>query len=330
MSFFQSAPIVSWATILSRKLNPFSKSRAKVLPQHTFTTTVSPTGQEATMWKDSKASEYSDFLTHSFTSYYTSPYCNYKLSIPPEKIEFELESGQLIGIEVRDASGSLVGVVASRQMGKLNKSACSLITWLCVVPSWRKKGVADYLLFQIAKSTLPIQVHWFRNDGWLKSIAPPVWTQDMVLRESNHIQNPHIKIVRESNESIEPLFISIWKGQNPTGIVIGNSSLITSMEFYTIQVKDSSFGALVHPTYETLKNKNCCEIIAWISYRDPKYVAVCFEALVDALPYDWVEAPEAIPRLNTSWIASQPTSWCLYGYDIGTPAMRPILPLIVA
>lgn len=313
-SFFKDAPVLSWTTYWLRQWNPFSTATPKLL---TRTTDPSPDLSPIKEWSTEFVEEYADFLREHYSS-------SVELNVPAELLKLHLEEKLLVGAEYRTSQKQLVGVVVSRAMGNINDYPCGLITWLCVHPAYRKQGIARKLLFAIEQYAKPTTVFVFRNDGWLQSLLPPVYTQQRVMR---HLRRFTRQSYRISEERGRPEVMTYWIYTNPTGFVFSNPNIPASAEYYRLQTHTTRVTLVIQPTFEQQGARKGCEVLAWV-HSLGTHAAPALEALLDTLPYDWVEAPADMPREDINWKVSLPTSWCLYGYDPGTPVQRPILPLV--
>jgi ribosomal protein S18 acetylase RimI-like enzyme len=155
MKFFQNPPAISWFTWLQRRVwsvkeNP---SLFTVKPMPIMASSIETFPSPA---KKTNAKEYSMFLLNNFST-------KVQTAVYPEIFENYLDNG-LIGVEIRDKSGSLVGTVFSWYCGTLENTQAGIITWLCVRPDMRKMGIADTLLHTIQKTSYPRTIHFFRND----------------------------------------------------------------------------------------------------------------------------------------------------------------------
>ena len=329
--FFDSAPIVSWSTWLRRQVLSTGSEGPRVLEPSSTTPPLSPTGIQYEKCIIENAHEYSLFLEQ----YYCPPKEQAKLKVPIDYFKVEFETNQLLGIEVRTDTRELVGLVFSRRMGMLSKEEVRLITLFCIAPEWRRKGLADYLLFGIQEASSPCRIFWFRNDGLPRSITPPVWTEQRIVRTIKGTRTVRLKPV--SHERMDPLFIDYWKHANPTGILIDPSDTLPILEWYSLQTKlmnhTYTYAVLVANVYEYRGTETTCEILYWMSIGDrASEFAERFilDEIVSMLPYNRIEAPANMPHLEAAWTSSLPTSWYVYGYDVGTPIVRPILSLTVA
>jgi len=319
--FFDKAPSIGWFTWIQRRLLPFSKPMKQILhtPQKISKSCLDNVPKKATI---NHAQEYSDFLYTHYTG-------RVKLRIPPQIFETFLQT-TLIGAELRDHDGQLIGVVFSWYTGQLfidsNYTKTGLITWLCVHSSWRKKGIADCLLFAIELFTKERPIHFFRNDGWLKSPLPPLYTQTNIYRKSNLYVSP-VKIHKIPIEDCIQTIRAAWLEQNPNGLILYEKDVYSLVEVW----KYKSNILIIQPTFEIEDaKKHWCEILFWVGTKTLYETAINLEVMIDALPYDFIEAPKAMPHIELNWKHGGQTSWTTYGLDPGSPVTRPILSLLAS
>ena len=257
------------------------------------------------------------------------------LRIPQEHIKHEIEEKVLFGVEVRTDMNELAGLVFCRRMGTLFQEQTGLITWFCVLPEWRKRGLADYLLFAIAHHCLPMRVFFFRNDGLPRSIAPPIWTESRITRTIPGTRSLHIS--RASHEELSQLCIEYWKQKNPTGLILDSKEILSNLEWYSHKTKvmgtEYRYAVLVANLFEFRGTETSCEILTWFPVGSEAPTTIerfIIDQIVTLLPYNRIEAPASMPRLEHLWSPCSQASWYIYGYDVGTPVTRPILSLAVA
>lgn len=317
MNFFKDPPAISWQTWLQRRIwsTPTKPKPFTIIPKPIE---LSPIGIAPTSTKKENAKEYSLFLSRYFSS-------NVQTYIYPEIFTHYLDNG-LTGIELRDANNQLVGTVFSWYCGILQNVEVALITWLCVRPDMRKKGIADSLLHTIKTISYPRSVLFFRNDGWLKSPIPPLWTDTKIFRKRIHRMTTAVhKVPLEQKRQI---IYESWKKQYPDGIILDDpkysNSLVEVWEY-----KKNGTLLILQQTFENelYTNRKWCEILHWVC--DNSYTSLLsIEAIINALPYDWIEAPSDLPNLG-NWSIGGQSSWCVYGLDPGCPVLRRVLSLMV-
>jgi GNAT superfamily N-acetyltransferase len=307
--FFQDPPAISWLTWIQRRI--YSNNEQKALEIQLHTEKID--GIQSNPMNVNHATEYSKFLAR----YYST---NAQLQIPLEV--FKLKG--LRGIELRD-SETLVGVVFSFYCGKLLDIDTGLITWLCVHPKWRKKGLANLLLHEVQKETYPRTIHLFRNDGWLKSPLPPLWTETMIVRKRMLRETKKVKKI--SLGSCRDRIYKSWKKENPNGLLLDNPEYSSFIEVWKhIPTKTL---LILQPTFETepYTDRRWCEILYWVGENNYE-ISISIESIIDNLPYTWIQAPSNMPHLDM-WSSGGQTSWTIHGFDPGIP-MRKVLSLLIS
>jgi GNAT superfamily N-acetyltransferase len=256
------------------------------------------------------ANEYSEFLQAFFVKSSQG-----KLRVPPDVLK------TLKGAEIRDpTTNTLIGIVFSAYMGTLLKTSVGLIPWLCVHPDWRKKGIADLLLHAI-NFYAERPIHFFRNDGWLKSPLPPLWNEGRIQRKRNPFR-PQIQLQRIPLTTVIDRIKSAWTTKNPTGLFFyePRRSLVAVWSYRSTLL-------ITHPTFEEINQKRIAEILFWVG-PETYETTLHIEAMIDSLPYDSIEAPHTLPHMD-GWSSAGQSSWSIYGLDPGIPT-RPVLSLLVS
>ncbi len=327
--FFQVAPSVSWLSMLWRLLDRTPKEPALLPAEPQFPQqSPSPTGQAPRVAQVHHAQEYSSFLAHWFYE----PTQSVVLCPPPSL--FQRHLGQaLLGVELRTHQQALVGIVFCWRAGVLCGQPTGLITWLCVHPSWRKKGVTNCLLRAMWKVAQPCPSFWFRNDGWLQSPLPPIWSETRIVRKRRGQQGYTLRQV--SFDKYKSMIQTKWRQTNPTGLHMSISSNPPLLEVWELSSKGQACMVLcIQPTMERQRQtgESWCEVLAWASVTEvPTFSEQTYiEAICDSLPYTWIDAPSSLPHIDSLWLQGGRTTWCAVGLDPGTPFQRPILSLQAA
>lgn len=337
--FFQEAPALSWFQWLGRRIYAPEKIQpTEIQPRTEFPgPPLRVHGLLPNPAKPESAQEYSLFLQ---TLFYPQS-SGIQLRIPPTYLEYCLRSKTIIGVEVRDTRKTLIGCVFDIYAGDFQQTPTGLVTWLCVVPQWRSKGVASAMLFSLYKYSEPRRIHWWRNDGWMRSPIPPVWNEPRIVRKKQfkrtilHGQR-QVLLKRAPLQKWQQTGIQQWKAENPDGIVLSGSSAGSCMEVWECQLTPTLTAALyIQPTFEVKQTTQelYCECITWVWHPNPpaQYEQAHFlESMIDQLPYEYIEAPATMPHLEGAWQPSVQTCWSAIGLDTGTPVLRTILPLCSA
>ena len=334
--FFIDAPVMQWHHWIQRRLLGGEPQDPSFLPSKLSTTElpVSPTGVPPKRAVPECAKEYSTFLATHFYPH-SSPI---QLSIPVCIFESGIKYGHVQGVEIRTSTSELVGVIFCLYAGLYSKEeSIGLITWHCVHPTWRKKGIPNCLLRSIHVFTQPRKVYMFRNDGWLRSPLPPIWTDQRIQRKKSkqRVNKIPYSIQRVPYGIWQHKIKEDWKTQNPTGFIFDDSKFkYRSMEIWEMNLgKDVYCIVALQPTFECQRSSNdeqWCEIVSWLfvgTQKTPYEQAMYIEYVLDTTPYTWFDAPSKMPHIETRWTAGGSSSWMSFGIDPGTPVLRPILSL---
>ena len=310
--FFTDAPAVSWQEWFKRKL--FGGPNRMVI----FPPMKQPL-PEAIQMVPERGKEYSKFLKQHFYEE------KIRLDIPPNLFEKYLNN-LWIGAEVRN-SGEIIGLVVSQLLGTFQGQQTRLITWLCVRPDWRKKGITNKLLRSVYIFSKPTTIFWWRNDGWIKSPLPPVYTQTKITRQrqGSRVSSSYSRqrvVQRIPVEKVKSEVIRDWNLTHPGGLIFDGQGGLAEAYQYTL----AKCSLIVIPTFETT-NGSWCEVLGWScsDYNATQYI----EEIISQLPYDWIEAPSDMPHLD-GWTLAGLTSWSVIGLDVGTANQVPILSLLSA
>jgi hypothetical protein len=334
-SFFQEAPVLSWRQWLIRRVaewiqGPIEPSLTQ--SNHNLQSIQSPTGRPVQPIQPAECEEVSRFLHTHFTNQ-SSPV---KLIIPPPILAQHVQSGQWKGFALRTHKGALVGVVWCLYAGQWKETPVGLITWLCVEPSWRKRGVVNCLLRTVAKETLPWRIHLWRSDGWLQSPVPPIYTQIKLVRRSIQ-QRTNVRVGVRQDHTIQlhkgpwpPIVIQSWKKRHPTGLCFQGNAFPTDLMLWTRTIGSTITYLVLQSTYEVDKTTGgqWCEVVHWCCTNDTQSSleqAMNIEAILDQSPFAWFEAPDTCPHLDGAWSQAGQTSWSVFGLDPGIPVQRPVI-----
>jgi hypothetical protein len=337
-SFFANAPVLSWTQWLLRQIGFFQLANPSILSSILSTKLedlpASPTGIQPRKVSWKYAAEYTAFLA---THFYPAS-SQIQLCIPATLLETWLKNGHVHGIEIRSKDlKTLVGLVFSTYAGLFQTQQVGCITWLCVHPSWRRTGMTNCLLRWIYTigSHVSRNLYLFRNDGWLKSIVPPIWSEQRICRKKRRISIQQKDIVRVPYIKWRSQILNTWTRNNPNGLLFDDTAFDQRLiEVWEQQVaKDRYTILIVQPTFEVQRTtqEHWCEILAWIdssSSNQTEYEqAFYIEHLLDGLPYTWFESPSKMPHLDLGWKSGGISNWCAFGIDPGIPVLRPILSL---
>jgi GNAT superfamily N-acetyltransferase len=277
-----------------------------------------------------KAKEYCDFLK----KYFYTEKDDFVLNIPHQRLSDTLTSGDVVGVEIRDKDKVLVGCIFDIYAGTFEGESMGLVTWMCVAPSWRKKGVGTDLLYALYYYCRPRRIHWWRNDGFLKSPLPPVYTEHKICRVKHtpdckyNNKKCYFNMQKVSTTRWKQRFLEVWKQREPNGLVLDDK--LKESPWIECWELDNTLVLLLQPTFEIKKstNKSIYEIIAWIFIKDVNgEEAEVLEGAIDHLPYDSFEALQSMPHKKELWKYGGTSTWSCIGLDPGS-VPKPILPLL--
>lgn len=327
--FFQLAPSVGWLQMLWRSIQRTPTPPALLAaPSQILIQPHSPTGKPPQSASPEKAAEYSTFLINWFYG----PQDPVTLCPPPQLFQKSLGK-DLLGIELRTPQQALVGVVFCWRAGSLLGKPTGLITWLCVHPSWRKRGVTNVLLRAMWKAAQPCPSFWFRNDGWLKSSLPPIHFESRIVRKCRGQQGYSLKKV-----AVQPLLSTLmttWSQTHPSGLLLEPSGPPPLLEAWQLSHHQKPVMTLfLQPTFEVQRHTHqpWCEVLVWLAHTElPAFSEQMYiEAICDGLPYTWIDAPSSMPHVDSLWLSGGYSMWSAVGFDSGTPFQRPVLAIQAA
>jgi hypothetical protein len=238
----------------------------------------------------------------------------------------------MIGLEIRHET-KIIACIFEFFMGMYHEKRVGLISWLCVDPKWRKKGLTNLLCHTITyKIPTAAEIKWFRNDALFRSPLPPIYSSKIMDRNIRHIQSPFVK--KQMFKACKDEFISLWKKDNPKGLVFDSPAVSTQFMIWGFEKEDKRLWVLVQPTYEVKKEKveHGCEILQIVShgFKDWYEKIQIFEIIVDALSFDYCECSVEVPHIESLWTVRGISTWSAVGLHPGNPFQRPVLSLVAS
>ncbi len=341
--FFATAPTISWLTWIARKFYPFEQAPlapTQISASYLRERVPLPPGVTVTVTTPDLPK--TQQITHFLRTHFYSQQQNLQVDLSPQLLQRQIQSGAWLCVEARTSKQELVGCAMALRAGHLEQTPTALIHWLCVHPAHRKKGLTNTLLRTLYFVAQPVTVFFWRNDGWLKSPVPPIWTDQRMVRGKHGWrvvnrfqpqQQPMIKKVPWATyaEQIK----QSWRSTNPSGFILDDQTPQANRitEVYEYKVSQMlTLVVFVQPTFERRAGKTWAEIITWTAIGGScnEYTAAQYiETILDHLPYDHFEASTTLPHIEERWTTAQTTTWSMIGLDPGIPVMRPVLPCVV-
>jgi hypothetical protein len=333
--FFSGAPVLGWASWFWRRFwvgearKPSLVSLTDMITEKIVANPRIHVSRAVT----TNAKEYGTFLR----VYFAEPKTPILLDVPTQVLEDGLSTGKLVGVEAR-VGQQLIGFVVSSYGGRYLNTDISMITWLCVHPDWRKRGVTNILLRTMLRLAPQRGIHIWRNDGWLRSPIPPVFSDTRIQRRRQPVRSSigsqTIHVQRAPLAKWRQAFAREWLRLNPTGIFLDDPRHEpTQIEVWTRSLsKSATLAVCIQPTFElnATTRERWCEVLGWAvegATLDGYSLALAIESILDRQPYDWIDASQMMPHLELGWAVGGSTSWSLLGLDPGSPVMRPMCSL---
>ncbi len=330
--FFSEVASISWLEWGKRRFLWSTTTEQKVLydsPLENRSLSLTCCETYPTKALPQRAKEYCDFLK----KYFYAEKDDYTLNIPSQTMASALTTGDAVGVEIRDKDKVLIGCIFDIYAGNFQEESMGLVTWMCVAPSWRNKGIGTDLLYALYYYCRPRRIHWWRNDGLLKSPLPPVFSESKMTRTIN---KPDCKLNKlKCSMNLQRVTMTRWKQRIievwKQGFILDDRAKESPwMECWELKNK---LVLVIQPTFEFKKstNKHIYEIIAWIFLEDitPSDKIQIIENMIDHLHCDSLEAPQSMPHAKELWTYGGTTTWSCIGLDPGC-VPKPILPLFAA
>lgn len=340
-NFWDNASAIGWVKYLWRDLisTPTPPSVLPSSPQIPPIPVPSTTSYSVNHMIPSKSAEYVDFLEKNF--YSTS--FDIQLKIPAQIMAEYLGTGAWIGVEIREkTTDRIIGCVVSKAAGYMGANSCGLIDYLCIEPTWRKKGLFYILLQTVHAYSVELDARipqFFKKEGWFKLIPPIMLRFYMGRRisEPNRHAPAHVKIGKLDRGHWLKL-IAAHQENTTNHIALTKHNMNHETELWVATY--NSMHVIFKPTWEFSKGekKGRAIVIDWYSHEptlkiyqgnQDNNIGQDYEIIINHLPYDYIYAPTNFPHMtkieSTRW--SMEGAIGLYGVmiDPGTPFRRTVL-----
>ena len=319
--FWADAPHIPWTTWLYRFITKEEQSIQLLPISDTMKPDSIPTfknGSEIikpTQLHAGKASQYCIFLRDYFGT---------QLKIPIETMRTYIESNHWIGAEITTNSGKLLALAISKDCGQLNGIPIGCISWLCVHPDYRKKGLPNILLRAVysfsTQLPIPRYAQIFRKEGF-----PPIIPH--IMRESVYMRTPrkygnrvHLREIsgQSSSQHSKNKMVWILQSEKP------DRECIT----FEYKINNLVYQMTLQPTYEIIDNEYSAEIVGWSSNQTDHNNYV-FETMIDSLPFGTVYCSQPSLFLDSvGWKYMGSQGWYGFHIDPGFPLPTRIYPTV--
>jgi len=317
MSFWRDTPNIShWTAIKSIWTAATPPRLLDVLP-NSVAMADSSTGLTFKSVIFQNAKEYSQFISSYFVIGTTA---SVTLDIPSEVISDGFIHKGWLGIEARDETNHLVGLIISKYIKILYSSEfpfvplkeCGIVDYFCVVPAWRKRGVGTALLFRLHEITRTRGriAHIFASEGGPLSIFSriPSFVKDRYIWRQRNNARINVEIEADKNIAVTHDLCERIRISSPYKkyFFAFTPGVKTDISHYWYKDGSASADLLIKPTYETKGGNLVGEVVAfWYSGKGDKYLDI----MIDLIQEFYVMiAPSEFPQ-SRSW-----TQGAYFGY----------------
>lgn len=227
----------------------------------------------------------------------------------------------------------LIGCAISRDLGTLQIQSndvprAGLVDFFCVMESWRKKGIASFLLQELVLLTAKKRrlIHVFQKEGLPLSPIPPVWQSHYIWRKrgspggdgSRHYIGKEGIATRSHIRSFNYASVLPYKG----AIASIPHQLSGDSELYSFTYKGHTMSLCLTDTYHRSVPEGWrIGEISWILPHGNVPLAVqelAVEALVDNCEFDVLLMDATLPHQKTKeWQKDSPYGYYLFNYNPG-------------
>lgn len=187
MSYWKRSPGPHWSHFF-QSLNPFASPQIGVLDSALAARPRlnGPPGCSSVVLNAEHAGRIAALLQSDYVKFPRA-----RITLSEERIRQGFQLDAWIGVgAIADKDGSLIGCVISRPIGHLLFQFSDIpdaghVDFFCVAKTWRKKGIASFLLQELTHATAVAGrlVHSFQHEGGLVPALPPVWQGRFVWRK---------------------------------------------------------------------------------------------------------------------------------------------------
>lgn len=327
MSFWSHSPGPFWSHFFSSLvsccesdvglLNPFLEK----LP----VTLSAPPGTRVQELSELNAVEIETLLHKHYQTFTKS-----KIVLPSKRIREGFLSDGWIGIGVFTGL-KLIACCISRDLGTLQVKSndvprVGMVDFFCVETSWRKKGVASFLLQEFVRFCAKKKrlVHIFQKEGLPLSPLPPVWQSQYIWRKKGLRHSSEEYIGKEGIAIRSPVRNFSYASVLPYANCISSipKQLTGDSELYSFNFKGFVVSLCLTNTFH-------CSVpegfkigeVSWILPHGSVPLPIqqmAVEALVDTCGYEVLLMDASIPhQTEKGWQKDAPYGYYLFNYNPG-------------
>lgn len=225
----------------------------------------------------------------------------------------------------------LIGCCISRELGTLSVKSndiprVGLVDFFCVETSWRKKGVASFLLQEFVLLTAKKRrlVHIFQKEGLPLSPIPPIWQSQYLWRKRGLPGETTGYIGKEGIATRTHIRSFNYASAIPYASSISSipHQLTGDSELYSFMYKGFTISlCLTNSFHRSVPEGWRIGEISWVLPHGDvpvKIQELAVEALVDNCDYEILLMDAAIPhQKEKGWQKDSPYGYYLFNYNPG-------------
>ena len=225
----------------------------------------------------------------------------------------------------------LIGCVVSRELGTLQilenpVPKTGLVDFFCVETSWRKKGIASFLLQELVILTAKRKrlVHLFQKEGMPLSPIPPIWQSQYVWRKKGLPSSSSEYLGKEGIQTRTHIKSFNYTSAIPHSSISSTPHHLSGdSELYSFNYKGFSMNLCITNTFHRSvpEGWRIGEIL-WIlpngSDVPLNIQEMAIEALVDSCGYEIILIDKTLPhQKKMGWQSDAPYGYYLFNYNPG-------------
>ncbi len=253
-----------------------------------------------------------------------------KIVLPAKRIREGFLFDGWIGVGMYSGL-KLIACCISRDLGTVQVKSndiprVGLVDFFCVETSWRKKGVASFLLQEFVRICAKKQrlVHLFQKEGLPLSPLPPVWQSHYIWRRKGIPGSSVESIGKEGIATRTPIRNFSYASALPYASCISSipKQLTGDSELYSFNSKGFVVTLCLTNTFHSSVPEGLkIGEVSWILPHGTVPIEIqklAVEALVDTCGYEVLLMDASIPhQTEKGWQKDAPYGYYLFNYNPG-------------